>query len=348
MCIFAAPVRDVSDTKIAVVALQGGAQQLTVYQNKAVTLGRNAMVLPVPAGSDITLIDLSEYGTAFWTACETCFPPEHTNGTFGWGAAASTTGGFGAAPPPPLPVQQVGQYQCSVAPTLADLGRINRTVFTLSPDAAKTLGEHYASGFSFIVCLFEGTVEGHPIAYVSSTLPGGRLFIPTRHDHGSTGGADDGTLVHHGANCDGCRAQNIHGNRYKCCMCPDFDFCAKCYTTAIVNHDPTHVFAEYKREAKHHGNTAFGSRMPLQHGGKDERPEYDHIVYIFGAQLVSTPDAYTSKREVYHTGGFNRDNIDWMRVHGGRVVAKTPALRQRVVIKGAFRNGDYCAAAVMQ
>jgi hypothetical protein len=44
--------------------------------------------------------------------------------------------------------------------------------------------------------------------------------------------------------CDGCQGY-VYGVRYKCCMCPDFDFCETC--EARDAHDPTHVFLKIRR-----------------------------------------------------------------------------------------------------
>jgi next-to-BRCA1 protein 1 len=35
-------------------------------------------------------------------------------------------------------------------------------------------------------------------------------------------------IIHDGVTCDGCGSQYIVGNRYKCAVCPNFDYCEKC------------------------------------------------------------------------------------------------------------------------
>lgn len=40
--------------------------------------------------------------------------------------------------------------------------------------------------------------------------------------------ADQAAQVHERITCDGCHTVPIQGIRYKCSVCPDFDFCEKC------------------------------------------------------------------------------------------------------------------------
>jgi hypothetical protein len=42
--------------------------------------------------------------------------------------------------------------------------------------------------------------------------------------------------VHQRVSCDGCNAHPIVGTRYKCSVCPDFDFCEKCEATKEHSH----------------------------------------------------------------------------------------------------------------
>lgn len=39
---------------------------------------------------------------------------------------------------------------------------------------------------------------------------------------------DQSAVVHNKIACDGCSTTPIRGIRYKCSVCPDFDFCEKC------------------------------------------------------------------------------------------------------------------------
>ena len=43
-------------------------------------------------------------------------------------------------------------------------------------------------------------------------------------------------VVHNGINCDGCKMENIVGPRYKCSVCPNFDYCEKCVKQQMSSH----------------------------------------------------------------------------------------------------------------
>ena len=44
--------------------------------------------------------------------------------------------------------------------------------------------------------------------------------------------AQFGEAVHDGIGCDGCGATPLRGVRYRCAMCPNYDLCNSCLTTA--------------------------------------------------------------------------------------------------------------------
>jgi hypothetical protein len=44
------------------------------------------------------------------------------------------------------------------------------------------------------------------------------------------------SAVHNGITCNGCNQSPILGPRYKCAVCPDFDYCERCETTKEHNH----------------------------------------------------------------------------------------------------------------
>jgi len=49
-------------------------------------------------------------------------------------------------------------------------------------------------------------------------------------------------VTHHGVRCDGCGVRPLRGIRYKCNVCPNFDFCEKCKVSAA--HPKEHSFNE--------------------------------------------------------------------------------------------------------
>jgi len=59
----------------------------------------------------------------------------------------------------------------------------------------------------------------------------------------------DKPAVHKTVQCDGCGTHPIVGMRYKCKICPDFDFCGDCY--GKVKHDASHEFLEISRPLKY-------------------------------------------------------------------------------------------------
>ncbi|KAI0666097.1 hypothetical protein C8Q78DRAFT_1061348 [Trametes maxima] len=64
--------------------------------------------------------------------------------------------------------------------------------------------------------------------------------------------AGDQDVSHYGIQCDGCLTYPVHGARFKCIDCPDFDYCATCHAApspplmhpnAVAGqHGPTHRF----------------------------------------------------------------------------------------------------------
>lgn len=87
----------------------------------------------------------------------------------------------------PLPVETVGGYKISVARSIRDLRRVDKSVFILNPDVGELLKTHYPDGFGFLICAFDPKlgVAGHPIGYVHDLPLSGEYFIPTRHEHGT-------------------------------------------------------------------------------------------------------------------------------------------------------------------
>jgi len=67
--------------------------------------------------------------------------------------------------------------------------------------------------------------------------------------------------VHYGVRCNGCNALPIVGYRYKCTVCPDFDYCEECESTREHAHD----FIKMKKHA-------FSNNRNILPGGCIQRP----------------------------------------------------------------------------
>lgn len=347
MCIFVAPVLRVSKTRIAVAPLSDN-RQLIVYENQVSQQpgARNAMVLPVPAGQPVTLVDFSKYpfGGNFWDDCDSLIPRAITNNAMSFG------GGFGVATKDveTLPVQRVGAYMASVVPSLADFGRLDASVFQLPKDIESILVEHYAAGFSFVVCLFTGNVGAHPIAYTSARLPNGNCFIPTRHAHGSGfGGANvnaSGQAVHANITCDVCRTKPVVGVRFKCYECDDFDMCEQCMAQRRSAHDADHHFVYLPKPLNGKlplpgaYSGPFGRRIQEEAAPDD----FDHTLYIFNAVLTASPKRYTEHRRAV-ISGFDlrqRPGLQFLMLPRWDCV-------ERITIEGGnFVNADYECAPI--
>lgn len=166
MCIVSGAVERISGTKI-LIARREQNLQLTVYANAvALKADHGAMILPVPQG-DITFLDLSGYPNLF---------KDLHAAVHGHSLSRSVAKS--------LKVVDVGSYRASVVPSIRDLKHLSQE-FRLDPRAVQFVREHYAEGFSFVVCQLASNKTYHPFGYIHHiTSP--RLFVPTMHfhDHG--------------------------------------------------------------------------------------------------------------------------------------------------------------------
>lgn len=78
----------------------------------------------------------------------------------------------------------------------------------------------------------------------------GHRFVKVRGTDDILEGSDSLKKVHSGIQCDGplCASANkyIHGIRYKCTSCPDYDLCASCEANPATNHNPDHIFVKIR------------------------------------------------------------------------------------------------------
>lgn len=107
-------------------------------------------------------------------------------------------------------------------------------------------------------------------------------------DTASASAAEDSTRVHAGVLCDACD-QEIHGVRYKCLQCEDYDLCGLCHGKKIhEEHDmlklvnpgirPLWSFPGWKRLWRHCGHHRRGSNRGAERGcpaqGRTRSPPY--------------------------------------------------------------------------
>jgi Putative zinc finger in N-recognin (UBR box) len=185
MCIFSGPVESVSKTKILVAPISKETQ-LTVYANQVHLNDNNpaAMILPFPnptgRSDGVAMVDMTEFKDGFFKLVDRAFPEE-----FSWQNSDLESVGARGYSTKSLQVFDCGSYQYSVSPTYGDLDRIQSNVFHLDPSVHALLGTHYGSGYGFLVCILKKSGSYSPIAYTSPII-NGKLFVPTRHEHGSS------------------------------------------------------------------------------------------------------------------------------------------------------------------
>jgi hypothetical protein len=75
------------------------------------------------------------------------------------------------------------------------LHQVDASVFKVSKSLGRVLAEHYATDFGFLICKLTTSGEQHPIAYTHPVANDGRLFVPTRHEHGHTHAAGSGSAA---------------------------------------------------------------------------------------------------------------------------------------------------------
>ncbi len=181
MCIISKPIQDVADTKILVAVDTTKTRQLIVYSNTVINLcEKNAMILPVLNPNTILFHDLTNYSNIF-IDCNNMIINNNNSVTRSINDSKQTVINSRNT----LKVISVGSYQVSVAPTFADLKKVDSTVFELSSGCEKLLKKEYCnSNFGFIICKLNDNEKKtyHPFGY-SHNIYNNRLFIPTKHYH---------------------------------------------------------------------------------------------------------------------------------------------------------------------
>lgn len=178
MCCFSASVQSVSDTSIF-ARFGPRRRQYLVYSMKLQAAAELAMILPIPtprdAGEDaVEFIGLDKYPEFFKDMAKGFPAPAKQGlgkGKFGAG------GGFGGEP---LAVVDVGNFEASFVPKVADFSRLDER-FRLPAGAWDKLPQYKAYGFA-VFKLKEGNREIHPMAFQFPSAAR-KLFFPTVHIH---------------------------------------------------------------------------------------------------------------------------------------------------------------------
>ena len=178
MCCFSREIRSVKNTRIF-ARLDTNGRQFTIYAMSISTEKDVAMVLPLPVLPDsgenaLTFISLEKY-PGFFDDLATGFP-RRAGPADPFGAANFLSNDSG-----PLEVKQVGAFEASYVPSVADFSRLDKR-FRL-PDGTWDKLPGY-KGFGFAVFkLRSGEHNVHPMAFSFPSAVPDRLFFPTLHIH---------------------------------------------------------------------------------------------------------------------------------------------------------------------
>jgi hypothetical protein len=178
MCCFSGPVKSVSATNIF-ARMGGDGRQFIVYSMTVSLAKPLAMVLPLPVkkGADekaVRFIDLENY-PGFFTDLDSGFPKPMPD---------NLETGAALAPMPAsasiLEVVQVGDFEASFVPTVADFNRLDQR-FKLPPELFAKMPDYQHFGFA-VFKLKPGSQTVHPMAFEFPSAQE-KLFFPTVHIH---------------------------------------------------------------------------------------------------------------------------------------------------------------------
>jgi hypothetical protein len=170
----------VANTSIFARHLGGGAQAL-VYAMELTVAGEVAMILPLPvkpgAGEDgAAFVSLEKHAGLFGDLSMLFTVPVQT-------MPRSKGGGFGFSfPQPRLKVHEVGSFEASFVPTMADFSRLDER-FRLPESTWRALGAYDDWGFAVFRLKPGKKKRIHPMALRFATRDPSRLFFPTVHVH---------------------------------------------------------------------------------------------------------------------------------------------------------------------
>ncbi len=173
MCIFSGTIRSVASTHI--LARRDGARQWLAYAMEFSSAADVAMVLPIPVAADsgedaIEFVNLETIPDLF-KRIDVLWPLLRSRGPVEKAAVLS------------LKIHDVGAFEASYVPAIADFGRLDAR-FRL-PDAVWSRLPQYTD-FGFVVFKLKGADDQqkvHPMAFSFPTRDSDQLFFPTVHVH---------------------------------------------------------------------------------------------------------------------------------------------------------------------
>ena len=177
MCMFSGKVKEVSNTRIF-ARMVAPARQGLVYAMHVDTPAEVAMVLPLPvvAGSAedaVKFIDLSKF-PHFFSSLDKGFPSPAGGDPFANSLGPPTRSA-------PLKVHQVGSFEASYVPKMADFSRLDAR-FRLPEGSLEKVGLYQDYGFA-VFKFKPGKQKVHPMALTFPSRFADRLFFPTVHIH---------------------------------------------------------------------------------------------------------------------------------------------------------------------
>ena len=177
MCCFSRPVKSVTGTNIFARSAQKE-RQFLVYEMKLAADEDLAMILPIPVPPKspedaVHFLSLEDYPD-FFKDMAAGFPAPESKSRGDGGAV------LGKAEKP-LAVVEVGAFEASFVPTVADFSRLDER-FRLPAKTWDELPAYKDDGFA-VFKLKKGEKKIHPMAFEFPRRDGKRLFFPTVHIH---------------------------------------------------------------------------------------------------------------------------------------------------------------------
>jgi len=167
-------------------------KQLIAYSLSIASKSAAAMILPLPVkensgDSALRFINLEDYPDFFDDLSKVCLPEAiELDGLL---LEDFEIGSVGSAPAPMLKIEEVGDYEASYVPSMADFSRLDPR-FRLPEEVWRKMPDYSDYGFAVFQLKIALTEEEqkvdnniHPMAFEFPTRDPDRLFFPTVHVH---------------------------------------------------------------------------------------------------------------------------------------------------------------------